>query len=88
MKKGIPADKILCDVLTIYEGEMLDRSSSLSIAIYEFFSNPNVSKSDNSIRQQYLSSRNMWFELMEYGMGRHEFKKVDPEAIFNLIVFS
>lgn len=88
MQKGTSAAEILCDVLTRYEKEMLDQSSSLSIAIYEFFSNPNISKSDNSITQQYLDSKKMWIDFIQYGMKRKEFKMVNPEAIFDLIVFS
>lgn len=88
MKKETSAKEILYDVLTRYEKEMLDKSSSLSVAIYEFFSNPNMSKSDNSIAQQYLNSRNMWVELIKYGINRKEFKEVNPEAVFDLIVFS
>lgn len=88
MQKGIPAAEILNDVFIRYEKEMLDQGSSLSIAIYEFFSNPNRSKGDHSIARQYLYSKNMWLELIRYGMKRKEFKEVNPEAIFNLIVFS
>lgn len=88
MQKSIPAAQILSDVLTRYEKEMLDPSSSLSIAIYEFFSNPHISKSDNSITRQYLSSKKMWVELIQYGIERKEFKAVNPEAVFDLIVFS
>lgn len=88
MQKNIPARQILSDVLIRYEKEMLDQGSSLSVAIYEFFSNSNISKSDNSITHQYLKSKKMWIELIQYGMERKEFKAVNPEAIFDLIVFS
>lgn len=88
MQKNIPARQILSDVLIRYEKEMLDQGSSLSVAMYEFFSNPNISKSDNSITHQYLKSKKMWIELIQYGMERKEFKAVNPEAIFDLIVFS
>lgn len=88
MQKNIPARQILSDVLIRYEKEMLDQGSSLSVAMYEFFSNPNISKSDNSITHQYLKSKKMWIELIQYGMERKEFKAVNSEAIFDLIVFS
>lgn len=88
MQKGTSAIQILTEVLARYEKEMLDRKSSLSVAIYEFFSNPNVSKSNNSIARQYLDSKRMWVELIQYGMKRKEFKEVNPEAVYNLIVFS
>lgn len=89
MLKGIPAAEILDGVLARYESEMLDQSSSLSIAIYEFFSNPKMSKGDNSITQQYLNSKKMWIDLIQYGIQRKEFKEtVIPESIFDLIIFS
>lgn len=88
MQKGASAIQILTEVLARYEKEMLDRKSSLSVAIYEFFSNPNISKSNNSIARQYLDSKRMWVELIQYGMKRKEFKEVNPEAVYNLIVFS
>lgn len=88
MQKGTSAIQILAEVLARYEKEMLDRKSSLSVAIYEFFSNPNISKSNNSIARQYLDSKRMWVELIQYGMKRKEFKEVNPEAVYNLIVFS
>lgn len=88
MQKGASAIQILTEVLARYEKEMLDRKSALSVAIYEFFSNPNISKSNNSIARQYLDSKRMWVELIQYGMKRKEFKEVNPEAVYNLIVFS
>ena len=30
----------------------------------------------------------MWTELIEYGIRTGEFKRVDPEAVYDLIVFS
>lgn len=88
MRKGTPAAEILDDVLTGYVKEMADRNASLSIAIFEFFSNPDISKSDNSITKQYLNIKKMWTELIQYGMKRKEFRQADPEAVFDLIVFS
>ncbi len=88
MQAGLPAQEILVEVLSRYEQEMTGKHASLSIAIYEFFSNPDRSKGDNSIARQYLASKNMWMELLQYGIRRNEFKDVIPEAVFDLIVFS
>lgn len=86
--RHIPAAKILEDVLSRYEGEMIDSSHSLSLAIYEFFSNGSISASENSISRQYQKSRDMWVELIDYGIKTKEFQETDPEAVFDLIVFS
>jgi len=84
----IPASKILDDVLMRYSKEMLEHKNSLSLAIYEFYSNPEISKTENSVIKQYEASKSMWVELIEYGMKTKEFKKVDAEAVFDMIVFS
>lgn len=86
--KHVPAARILEDVLARYEKEMIDSENSLSVAIYEFFSNPFISKGENSISRQYQASKKMWTELIEYGIRTGEFKNVDPEAVFDLIVFA
>lgn len=84
----IPAVKILDDILMRYSDEILDNQNSLSLAIYEFYSNPEISKTENSVIRQYEASKSMWIELINYGMKNKEFKKVDAEAIFDVIVFS
>lgn len=88
IKKNTLARQILCQVLDRYEGEMIDSQHSLSIAIYEFFSSPSISKSSNSIQQQYEASKEMWTALIQYGIQTGEFCPVDPEAVYDLIVFS
>lgn len=84
----IPAVQILNEVFQRYESEMTDSDRSLSIAIYEFFSRPGMSQGENSVLRQYLLSKSMWTELIEYGIRTGEFKRVDPEAVYDLIVFS
>ena len=84
----IPAVKILDDVLLRYSNEMLDNKNSLSLAIYEFYSNSEISKTENSVIKQYETSKSMWIELINYGMRNKEFKKVDAEAVFDVIIFS
>lgn len=88
IEANIPASHILDEVLKRYEKEMIDSKNSLSLAIYEFFSNPEISKSVNSISKQYSISKEMWIALIEYGQKTGEFKNVEPEEIYNLIVFS
>lgn len=86
--KKISAVRILDDLLQRYAKEMLDNKNSLSLAIYEFYSNPEMSKTENSVIKQYEASKSVWTELIHYGIQNKEFKKVDAEAIFDVIVFS
>ena len=79
---------ILDDILNKYENEMLDSQSSLSIAIYEYFSIRDIADQSNVLYEQYLISANTWKKLIQYGMDRHEFNEVDSSAVFDLIVFS
>lgn len=79
---------ILDDILEGYRKEMLDSRSSLSTAIYEYFSLPEIAGQKNTLYQQYLISANTWKKLIQYGIDRKEFHEVDIEAVFHLIVFS
>lgn len=85
---NIPAKEILIGILDQYETEMLDTKGSLSMAIYEYFSNDEVSKSENVLSKRYILSYQSWNTLIEYGISRNEFKQVDANSIFDLIVFS
>lgn len=88
IKQHVPAMKILDEVLTRYMNEMMDSENSLSLAIYEFYSNPEISKTENSMVRQYEISKAMWLELLNYGMESGEFRMVDSEAVYDMIVFS
>lgn len=88
IEQHIPAVTILDEILLRYAEEMTDSQNSLSLAIYEYYSNPEVSKTDNSVVKQYEISKSIWIRLINYGMENNEFKNVNPEAVFNLIVFS
>ncbi len=79
---------ILDEILNKYEKEMLDSQSSLSIAIYEYFSIRDIANQSNTLYEQYLISANTWKKLIQYGMDRQEFNEVDISAVFDLIVFS
>ena len=79
---------ILDSILNKYESEMIDSQSSLSVAIYEYFSIHNIACQKNSLYEQYLISADTWKKLMQYGIDRKEFKEVDIAAVFDLIVFS
>lgn len=88
ISQNLPAKEILNDVLKIYEEEMLDSQSSLSLAIYEYFSIKDNAETQNELYMQYLWSLNVWKELIEYGIKKDEFNNVDFLSVFNLIIFS
>ena len=83
-----PAVDILDDILERYRKEMLDSQASLSLAIYEYFSIPEIAGQDNSLYEQYQLSASTWRKLIQYGIDRGEFREVDIAAVFDLIVFS
>lgn len=87
MEQEHPAAAILDDLLHKYEQEMLDSPSSLSLAIYEYFSMQDVTQR-NALYEQYLISASIWRKLLQYGMVRQEFREMDISAVFDLIVFS
>lgn len=88
IKQHIPATTILEEILSKYTSEMIDCENSMSLAIYEFYSNPAISKENNSVKKQYEISKSTWVELINYGIGTKEFNPVNPESIFNVIIFA
>ncbi len=88
IEQNYSAVAILDEILIKYENEMLDSQSSLSMAIYEYFSNGDIANQKNTLYEQYLISANTWKKLIQYGMNRYEFNEVDISAVFDLIVFS
>ena len=88
MKQCIPAVTILEELLSGYAREMIDYQNSFSLALCEFYSNPEISKEDNSIKRQYEISKSTWVELINYGIGTGEFNPVIPEAVFHVILFA
>lgn len=88
IKQHIPATTILEEILSKYASEMIDYENSISLAIYEFYSNPAISKEDNSVKKQYEISKSTWIALINYGIGTKEFNPVNPESVFNVIIFA
>ena len=67
---------------------MIDYENSFSLAICEFYSNPSISKEDNSVKKQYEISKSTWVELINYGISTKEFNSVNPESVFHVIIFA
>ncbi len=88
IEQHIPAATILEELLARYASEMIDYKNSISLAIYEFYSNPTISKENNSVKRQYEISKTTWVELINYGIGTQEFSHVNPESVFNIIIFA
>lgn len=88
MNAGLPASQILDEILERYRKEMLDSAASLSVAIYEFFSENYSNGQDNLLLKQYQYSVDMWNEFLSYGIKRGEFKKVDCKEVIDIILFS
>jgi len=87
IENGVPAVRILEEVLERYRVEMLDSENSLSLAIYEYYSS--IPMSDNTaLAKQYDNSQAMWSNLIQYGIDTGEFKNVDIRSIIDLLVFS
>ncbi len=88
IKQHIPATTILEELLSRYASEMIDSENSFSLAICEYYSNPTISKEDNSVKKQYEISKSTWVELINYGISTKEFNCVNPESIFHVIIFA
>lgn len=88
IRKGIPATEILNEILNKYKAEMMDSESSLSMAIYEYFSGREISKNENALSKRYSLSYSSWDTLIKYGVSRGEFKQVDTKGVFDTIIFA
>lgn len=88
IREHVPATVILEELLSRYEREMADCENSFSLAICEFYSDPAISETENSVRKQYEVSKSGWVELIHYGMESGEFKQVEPEAVFHIMAFA
>ena len=86
--QNLPATEILDEVLEKYRTEMLDGQTSLSLAIYEYFSIVDASETENELYTQYLASFHAWKNLLDYGIQTGEFNPVDIRPVFDLIIFS
>ena len=87
IEHGLSATVILDELLTRYQSEMLDRSGSLGLAFYEYYSGMPLSD-DNAMLKQYYASKEMLCNLIQYGISRGEFKQVSKEAVVDLLLFS
>lgn len=87
MEDGRSATHILDDLLERYQSEMLDRSGSLGLAFYEYYSGRPLS-GDNAMLKQYYISKAMLCRLIEYGIQNGEFKQVNINAVVDLLLFS
>ena len=87
MENGRSATHILDGLLERYQSEMLDRSGSLGLAFYEYYSGRPLSD-DNAMLKQYYISKAMLSSLIEYGIDKGEFKQVNIKAVVDLLLFS
>ena len=87
MEQGMSATVILDKLLGRYQSEMLDRSGSLGLAFYEYYSSIPLSD-DNAMLKQYYSSKAMLCSLIDYGINKGEFKQANVNAVADLLLFS
>lgn len=87
MEKGLSATFLLDELLERYQSEMLDRSGSLGLSFYEYYSGMPLSD-DNAMLKQYHRSKASLCSLIAYGIDKGEFKQVNKEAVVDLLLFS
>ena len=88
MSAGLPAPQILDEILERYRREMADGAASLSVAIYEFYSENFSEGHENFLLKQYQYSVDMWNAFLSYGIERKEFREVDCREVIDMILFS
>lgn len=88
MEQEIPAPQILEKILERYRREMLDGGASLSVAIYEFYSEHARESGENLLQRQYKASAKMWEAFIDYGIRRGEFRKVNGREVADILIFA
>ncbi len=83
MDKKESAAKILEEMLSTLQEEIMDRERSLSLAIYEYASLGN----EGFFQILLKKAKKRWMDLMVYGMEQKEFKKVDPDMVSDMILY-
>ena len=87
MERDLPAALILDELLERYQSEMLNRSGSLGLAFYEYYSGMPLSE-DNAMLKQYYISKTKLCSLIKYGIDKGEFKQANVNAVADLLLFS
>lgn len=83
VEKKESAVSILEDMLETMRREIMEKDSSLSLAIYEY---ANMGNEDFFI-QVNEKARKRWIALLKYGMNNGEFNDVDADQIADLILY-
>ena len=84
IKTGNNAGDILKYSLDIMEKEIVQRDTSLSLAIYEF---ANIGDNKNIFIDLGEKAKNKWIRLIEYGIETGEFPELNPEEVSELILY-
>lgn len=85
---GTTATQTLTTVLNFYKAEILDSDASLSLAMYEYYSQFPKDQENNALTIQYISAKKKWSKFIQLGIKAGEFNPVDIDAIFDLLSFS
>ena len=80
----MPAPEILERALRLMEYEMKHSEDSLSLAMYEYAG----SISGDVMGQFTESGEKKWTDLINYGIRRKEFKRVDVHEIVSIILYA
>lgn len=85
---GLSAVQILDAELARMEQEMQDAESDIAIAMYEFCIVHKEDIGKDILKIQYENAEKNWNELIQYGIGRGEFRVVDIRAVIAMISFT
>lgn len=75
---------ILKETLKYVEEAILQRERSLSLAIYEY---ANTGENDSEFTALEVRAKQRWMTLIRYGIRTGEFRKVNPEAAAEMILY-
>lgn len=81
---GVPAADILKEALAVLKEEIMSKEDSLSLAIYEYAGSVDSGLFEK-LNEQGIQK---WTKLIEYGIERQEFQKVDVSAVVTMLTYA
>lgn len=86
MKNGMSGVGTLDSFFRQQKEELLNKESTMAVAIYEFFFINRNRIEQNILKEQFDSAVRILSDLIQYGMDKGEFKRVDKRAAAGALV--
>ena len=84
LRNDVPAPVILEGILNVFQREIMEPKTSLSMAILEFC----TSTGSSLLEEYFTAAETVWRRLIDYGIQRGEFFPQDSSATAATVIFA